>query len=199
MECREYGLLVSRYVDDDLDGPEAEELLRHLSGCPECQSELSAVERLRGWLRAADLPPAVLEMLDRTTLVDRVESWEAPAPSFAPAVSRPRRQWGAAIASLWQRPLDAIGRFTFGPASLRFALPLLLLGIGAGLWLARSPGAGKTVDVRQLPSAVALQTPLVEGDREPDGLYVLEHVSQQPWVRYGDELPMIQLVSEGTR
>lgn len=198
MECREYALLVSRYVDDDLDGTEAEELLSHLSACPQCQSELDAVERLRSWLRAADLPPAVLEMFDRTTLVDWVESWEAPARSLPPAVSGPWQRL-AVIASFWQRSLDAIGRFAFGPARLRFALPLLLLGIGAGLWLAWSSGAGKTVDVRQLPSSVALRTPLVEGDRETDGLYVLEHVSQQPWVRYGDELPMIQLVSEGAR
>lgn len=199
MECREYALLVSRYVDDDLDGPEADELLRHLSGCPTCRSELGAVERLRSWLRAAEVPQDVLEMFDRTTLADCVETWEPPVLSL-PQVSR-SRQWGAVIDFLCRRPLEAMGRFSLGPAGLRFALPLLLLGVAAGFWLARSAGTGKTVDVRQLPSAVAMQTSLVEGDREPepDSLYVLEHASQQPWVRYGDELPMIQLVSEGTK
>jgi len=196
MGCEGYGLLLSRYVDDDLEGPEAEKLMRHLSVCPSCQSELGALERLRTWIRAADLPPDVLELFDSTTLADRVDSWEPlnPSPRKVPRA----RSWVEGVLSLWQRPLEAMGRFASAPAGLRFALPLLALGIVAGFLLARSPESGKTVDVRQLPSAVAMKASLMEGDRDREDLYVLEHASQQPWVRYGDELPVIQLVSEGS-
>lgn len=197
MGCKGYALLLSRYVDDDLDGPEAEKLMRHLSVCPACQSELGALERLRTWIRAADLPPDVLELFDRTTLADRVDSWEplSPSPKKVPRAG----SWVERVVPLWQRPLEAMRRFASAPAGLRFALPLLALGIVVGLLLARSPESGKTVDVRQLPSAVAMKASLMEGDRDRDDLYVLEHASQQPWVRYGDELPVIQLVSEGSK
>lgn len=196
MGCEKYALLLSRYVDDDLDGPEAEKLMRHLSVCPECQSELGALERLRTWIRAADLPPDLLELFDRMSLAARVNSWEP--LSLSPKKVPRARSWVEGVFSFWQWSLEAMGRFAHGPAGLRFALALLSLGIVAGLLLARSPESGKTVDVRQLPSAVAMKASLIEGDRDREDLYVLEHASQQPWIRYGDELPVIQLVSEGS-
>ena len=54
MNCTEYSPLVSRYVDEDLEGKELETFLEHLSGCAECQREVGSLEQLRGWLKTAD-------------------------------------------------------------------------------------------------------------------------------------------------
>ena len=60
MKCKEYAPLVSRYLDEDLEGRDLETFLEHLAGCEECQKEMEGVDRLRGWLQAADAYQGIL-------------------------------------------------------------------------------------------------------------------------------------------
>jgi hypothetical protein len=54
----------------------------------------------------------------------------------------------------------------------------------------------KTVDVRNLPAPAPLIASVSQQETDETDFYVLEHTSQQPWSRYGDEVPVIQLVSD---
>ena len=70
MNCKEYAPWVSRYLDEDLAGKELVTFLDHLSGCMECQKEMEAVQRMRGWLQAADAYQGVPEIRGEWGLED---------------------------------------------------------------------------------------------------------------------------------
>jgi len=201
MECSTYAPLLSRYADDDLETGEAEGVLQHLSICPNCQKEVEALEQLRGWLHAAhsfeELPEIrpeefICSVLGEWDLADggQAATGQPSAPSESNRLKRPAGD------SRWsmRRPLDALMDIFPSPRVWRFALLLLLAAAAAFLWMDRDQR--KTVDVRSLPASASLITALFQKETDETGFYVLEHSSQQPWVRYEDELPVIQLVSD---
>jgi hypothetical protein len=199
MNCREYAPLVSRYLDEDLEGQELVSFLDHLSGCAECQKETEAVERLRGWLQAADAHQGIPEirgewgledLLGRETSSEEIDSRE----TLASTAGRVDRAQGRA----WSRSKEWINRnlfpFPLVPRQVMgFALPLLLVAaVAAGLYTRQT---GKWIDVSELQT---LPTATVSFPEEEGGgieYYVVQHASHQPWEQYGDEVPILQLAT----
>ncbi|MGW8321442.1 MAG: anti-sigma factor family protein, partial [Thermodesulfobacteriota bacterium] len=102
MNCKEYAPWVSRYLDEDLEGKELVAFLDHLSGCSECQKEMEAVERLSGWLRAADAHQGIPEirgewgledLLRRETSSEEIDLAEAPASTAGRVGPEKGRPW----------------------------------------------------------------------------------------------------------
>jgi len=192
MNCTEYGLWVSRYADEDLEGKELETFLDHLSGCAECQREVGGLERLSGWLKAADAFQGVPDIKGDWGLADLLEREEPSESVHRASEQRKERPWSAG----W------IKRFLFPsplPAQnlMRYALPLLVVAVVATWFYTRK--TGNWIDVHQLqPLSVATVAFPEEEGHEMD-FFVMQHSTHQPWGNHGDELPMIEMASGSSR
>ena len=199
MNCKEYAPWVSRYLDEDLEGKELVTFLDHLSGCTECQKEVEAVERLSGWLQAADAHQGVPEirgewgledLLRRETSSEEINSRETLA-STAGRVD-------PAQARAWSRSKEWINRnlfpFPLVPRQvMSFALPLLLVAVvAAGLYTRQT---GKWIDVSELQTLPTATVSFPEEEGDEIEYYVVQHATHQPWEQYGDEVSMLQLAS----
>jgi hypothetical protein len=199
MNCREYAPLVSRYLDEDLEGKELLTFFDHLSGCKECRKEMEAVERLRGWLQAADAYQGIPEVRGGWGLEDllrREASLEGSEPletlgstagRVAPAQGRawPRsKEW--IKSNLF--PFPIVPRQVMG-----FALPLLLVAVVAAWLYARQ--TAKWIDVSELQALPTGTASFTEEEGDEIEYYVVQHASHQPWEQYGDEVPILQLAS----
>ena len=203
MNCKEYAPWVSRYLDEDLEGKELVTFLDHLSGCIECQKEMEAVERIRGWLQAADAYQGVPEirgewglddLLRRETASEEIDSQETVASTagrLAPAQGRKRRGPGEWIKSnLFPFPL--VPRQVMG-----FVVPLLLVAAVA-TWL-YTRQTGKWIDVSELQILPTETVSFSEEEGDQIDYFVVQHATHQPWEQYGDEVPMLQLASMPSR
>jgi len=204
MGCLRFHPLISRYLDDDLDGDELEECLRHLSGCAACHGELKSWETMRSWFAAAGLLDPVPEPKHALSLSRLLSLEESEPPERAPLSVRVSGQGraggledrGAPATHPWREKLA--GFFSPGaPRNLwRYALPVVALGMLA-FWL--YPGkTGGEIDVRRLvatrsiaPSAAALND-LPEPNLD---LYLIQHAAQQPWTQVGSEISLVRQAS----
>jgi hypothetical protein len=203
MNCREYAPWVSRYLDEDLEGKELVAFLDHLSGCAECQKEAEAVERLSGWLQAADAHQGVPEirgewgledLLRRETSSEEIDSRE----TLALTAGRVDPAQGRA----WSRSKEWI-KSNFFPFPLvprqvmSFALPLLLVAVVA-TWL-YTRQTGKWIDVSELQILPTATVSFFEEEGDEIEYFVVQHATHQPWEQYGDEMSMLQLASMPSR
>jgi hypothetical protein len=203
MNCKEYAPWVSRYLDEDLDGKDLMAFLDHLAGCTECQKETEAVERLRGWLQAADAYQGIPEirgewgledLLRREASSEAIDSPEALASTagrMAPAQER-----------AWSRSKDWIKNnlfpFPLVPRQvMTVALPLLLVAVVA-TWL-YTRQTGKWIDVSELQALPTSTVSFPEEEGDEIGYYVVQHATHQPWDQYGDEVPMLELATMPSR
>lgn len=203
MNCKEYAPWVSRYLDEDLEGKELETFLDHLSCCAECQKEMAEVDKLRGWLHAADAYQGIPEIRGEWGLEDllrREASSEAigAAEPLASATGQPVPARGGA----WSRSREWI-KSTLFPFPLvprqvmGFAVPLLLVGAVA-TWL-YTRQTGKWIDVSELKPMPTETASFPEEEGDEIEYFVVQHATHQPWEQYGDEVPMLQLASTPSR
>ncbi len=207
MKCEEYAPLVSRYLDEDLEGRELETLLDHLSSCEECNEEMAGIDRLRGWLQAADAHQGIPEIRGAWGLDDLLKLEGATAsidPSETPSsigVREAAKEQGEGSRGMsWIRrtlfPFPLVPR-----QAMQFALPLLLVALAATWYYTQyfTEQMSDWVDVTELESSPTetVSFPQEEGD-EID-YYVVQHATHQPWEQYGDEVPMLQLASMPAR
>jgi hypothetical protein len=203
MKCAEYAPLVSRYLDDDLEGRDLEAFLDHLSGCAGCLKEMEDLERLRGWLLAADAQQGLPEPAAAWSLEDLLGK-EAAAEGIRPleplrpetrrgAFGKERKRSGSGLRIRFPRlPLPSIPL-----PVVRYALPLLLVG-GVAVWL-YSRDSGEWIDVQDLPPQKAAAVSFTQEEGEEIEFYVVQHAIHQPWMQYGDEVPMLQLATTPSR
>ena len=202
MKCAEYAPWVSRYLDEDLEGEDLEVFFDHLSGCAACQKEVAEVERLRGWLQAADALQGIPEMRGDWGLEEllRREASSEAVGSVQPLTSRAGRP--ASGRRTMSRDRGWIRRYLFpfpiAPRQVvRFALPLLLVAVVATWLYSRQTSDWSDVhDLNALPKST-VSFPQEEAD-EID-YFVVQHATHQPWERYGDEVSMLQLASVHSR
>lgn len=74
--------LIEPFLDHELEASLAEHFRRHLDECPACRAEASAARRLLNELRSLpeiDLPPRVVEQVERTIDRERLHSINRPA------------------------------------------------------------------------------------------------------------------------
>lgn len=71
MKCHSYELQVSELIDGELPSEKMSALFVHLGGCPNCQSFLSSVIRLREELHAGS--PATSQRTSESRVVPRAE------------------------------------------------------------------------------------------------------------------------------
>lgn len=203
MNCKDYAPWVSRYLDEDLEGKELETFLDHLSLCTACQKEMEAVERLRGWMQAADayqgVPEirgewgldALLRMEASSEEIDAVETLDSNAGRSVPV-----HEGAWSRGKEWIK--DNLSPFPLVPRQVMgFAVPLLLVALVAAWLYTRQ--SGKWIDVSELkplPTAT-VSFPGEEGDEIE--YFVVQHATHQPWQQYGDEVPMLQLASMPSR
>jgi hypothetical protein len=62
MRCKEYKLLASAYIDDELGAAEQAEFQAHLDHCERCLVELRQMERASALLKASPQPPVPFEL-----------------------------------------------------------------------------------------------------------------------------------------
>jgi len=190
-------------VDEDLEGKELETFLDPLSECAECQREVGGLERLRGWLRAADSFQGVPDIKGDWGLADllrREESSEAMdgAEPFLPTTDRGASEERKKSS----RSAGWIKRFLFPspfPAQnlMRYALPLLVVGVVATWFYTRK--TGNWIDVHQLQPLPVATAALPEEEGHEMDFFVMQHSTHQPWGNHGDELPMIEFASGSSR
>jgi len=199
MSCQQYSLRLSRYLDNDLEGKELEDLLEHLSGCKECYQELDAYEQLRELFQEADgehgFPEPTREW--RTVLLQDLEPVQKDLAGEGEPLGKraairndtearePRSSFPAWLGRLFSSP----------PARgfLRYALPLIILSVAATWWVQNASDQG--IDVNELVPAENFAMAFQDDDAYPEDLYVMQHTAHQPGIRTGDELPMIQNVA----
>jgi hypothetical protein len=203
MNCTEYAPWVSRYLDEDLEGKDLVVFLDHLSGCAECQKEMEAVERLRGWLQAADAYQGIPEIRGEWGLEDLLRQETSSEETDFAETRASTAGWVAPVQErAWSRKREwfksNLFPFPLVPRQvMSFALPLLMVAVVA-TWL-YTRQTGRWIDVselRPLPTAT-VSFPGEEGDEIE--YYVVQHASHQPWEQYGDEVPMLQLASMPSR
>jgi hypothetical protein len=203
MKCTEYAPLVCRYLDDDLEGRELEAFLEHLSGCAGCLKEMEELEHLRGWLLAADAQRGLPEPTVTWGIEDLLRNEAAagggkPLEPFRPGTRRGAsgKEKKGVRSGLWIRrpllPLPLMPR----PAML-YALPLLLV-MGVAAWL-YSRDTGEWIDVQDLKPQKTAAMPFSQEEGQEIEFYVVQHAAHQPWMQYGDEVPMLRLASTPSR
>ena len=199
MSCKENGLLVSRYLDDDLDEPELDAFLEHLYGCPGCRGELDATHRLRTGMDAADALAGIPAPSAGWDAGGLIRQWDVETASLAAADPVPagdRAKSETSERGGLRRGLDWLMRFLpdLRPPmqhALRFALPLLVLCIG-GFWMYNTRTGGE-VDVRELQATDVMSGSPGGVDVPEMNLYVIHHAANQPVMDYGEERSMIPL------
>jgi hypothetical protein len=194
---------VSRYLDEDLEGKELETFLDHLSGCANCQKEMESVERLRGWLQAADAYQGVPEFKGAWGFEDLLvrEAALEGAESSEPLTSRVGRP-APAQAGAWSRGMEWVKGnlfpFPLVPRQvMSVAVPLLLVAAVA-TWL-YTRQSGKWIDVSELQPLPTTTVSFPEEGGDEVEYFVVQHATHQPWEQYGDEVPMLQLASVPSR
>ena len=198
MNCTEYGPWVSRYADEDLEGKELETFLDHLSGCASCQREVGGLERLSGWLKAADAFQGVPDIKGDWGLADLLEreepseAMDGAEPFHRASEQRKRSPWstGWIKRSLFPSPLPAQNL-------MRYALPLLVVAVVATWFYTRK--TGNWIDVHQLQPLPVATVALPEEEGHEMDFFVMQHSTHQPWAESGDELPMIEFASGSSR
>jgi len=203
MNCKEYAPWVSRYLDEDLEGKELVAFLDHLSGCTECRREMETIDRLRGWLQAADAHQGVPEIRGEWGIEDllRKEASSEAIDSRQTLASRTGRV-APPQGRAWSRSKEWIQRnlfpFPLVPRQvMRFALPLVLVAMVA-TWLYMRQ-SGKWIDVNELQTLPMATASFLEDEGDEIDFYVVQHANHQPWDQYGDEVPMLQLASMPSR
>ena len=203
MNCKEYAPWVSRYLDEDLEGKDLVAFLDHLTGCTECQKETEAVERLRGWLQAADAHQGIPEIRGEWGLEDllRKEASSEAIDSRETLSSRAGRV-APAQGRAWSGTKEWINRnlfpFPLVPRQvMSFALPLLLVAAVA-TWL-YTRQTGKWIDVSELQPLPTATVSFSEEEGDEIDYFVVQHATHKPWEQYGDEVPMLQLASMPSR
>ncbi len=203
MNCTEYAPWVTRYLDEDLEGKDLESFLDHLSGCAECQKEMEEVDRLRGWLQAADAHQGIPEIRGEWGLEDLLRqgassgATESAEPlSLRVGQEASVRERAGSRSMAWIRshlfPFPVVPRQV-----MRFALPLLV-GAVVGAWL-YTRQTSDWVDVHELQSLSTTTISFPQEEGKEIEYYVVQHVTHQPWEQYGDEVPMLQLASMPSR
>ena len=203
MNCTDYAPWVSLYLDEDLEGKDLEVFLDHLCGCGECQKEMEEVERVRGWLQAADAHQGIPEIRGEWGLEDLLRQ-EASSETMdsAETLSSRAGQVASAQKRAGSRSKEWIKRYLF-PFPLvprqvmRFALPLLLVAAVAAWLYTRQTSNWIDVSELQTLPATTVSFPYEEGNEIE--YYVVQHATHQPWEQYGDEVPMLQLASVPSR
>jgi len=207
MGCARYGPLLSRYLDDDLQGVELEGLLAHLAVCPGCRKEHKDLEKLQTWLKVADAFETVPDVLEQGGLSDFIKKWEARIEETPgrEGESGTRRFFPESVRTRDRRPgmsswLGAFFSPLFSRNSWRFAFPMMALVI-LGLWLYPGDLGNNRIDVQDLSPTQLLTTKLPQKELHNDNmdLYIIEHTTQQPWEDFGYHLPMVQQVSGAAR
>jgi hypothetical protein len=203
MNCKEYAPWVSRYLDEDLEGKELVTFLDHLSGCRECQKETEAVERLRGWLQAADAHRGIPEiraewgledLLRRETSSEEIDSAETLSSTAGRVAPVQGRAWSGS--KEWIK--SNLFPFPLVPRQvMSFAVPLLLVAVVAAWLYTRQ--AGKWIDVSELQILPTETVSFSEEKGDEIEYYVVQHATHQPWEQYGDEVPMLQLANMPSR
>ena len=199
MNCKEYAPWVSRYLDEDLEGKELLAFLDHLSGCMECQKETEAVERLRGWLQAADARQGIPEirgewgiedLLRREPSSGEIDSRETLASTAGRVAPARGRAWSGS--KEWIK--SNLFPFPLVPRQvMSFAVPLLLVAVVAAWLYTRQ--TGKWIDVSELPILPTATVLFSEEEGDEIEYFVVQHATHQPWEQYGDEVPMLQLAN----
>ena len=199
MNCKEYAPWVSRYLDEDLEGKELLAFLDHLSGCMECQKETEAVERLRGWLQAADARQGIPEirgewgiedLLRREPSSGEIDSRETLASTAGRVAPARGRAWSGS--KEWIK--SNLFPFPLLPRQvMSFAVPLLLVAVVAAWLYTRQ--TGKWIDVSELPILPTATVLFSEEEGDEIEYFVVQHATHQPWEQYGDEVPMLQLAN----
>jgi hypothetical protein len=203
MNCKEYAPWVSRYLDEDLEGKELVTFLDHLSGCTECQKETEAVERLSGWLQAADAHQGIPEIRAEWGLEDLLRQEESSEEiDSRDTVASTAGRVGPAQAGAWSGSKEWIKSnlfpFPLVPRQvMSFAVPLLLVAVVAA-WL-YSKQTGKWIDVSELQPLPTATVSFSEEEGDQIDYFVVQHATHQPWEQYGDEVPMLQLASMPSR
>ncbi len=203
MSCSQYGPFVSLYLDDELERDELETFLDHLGGCAACQKEIESLERLRGWLQAADafqgFPEPNIEKRVKDLFQENLDEKDVSRiqplidQETKPSQRREKRPWARRLS--WLNPFETALSIPFQKA-WGVALPLLI-AVSAGIWFYNKPG--DWIDVHELSSSQVLITALPEKEAQEEDLYVIQHTMNQPWVSLGDELPRVQLASGSSR
>ena len=203
MNCAEYAPLISRYLDEDLEGKDLEAFLAHLGQCAECRKDLEQMDRLRGWLQAADAHLGIPEIRGEWGLEDllRLEA-SLEANDCAEPLSQRAGEGASAQDRTRARSKAWIKRYLFPfplvPAHmLRFALPLLVAGVAA-TWL-YTRMTSNWIDVHELQTVPATTATFPQAEDDQIDYYVVQHATHQPWEQYGDEVPMLQLASMPSR
>lgn len=146
MRCVDCLPLIEEYFDGEVEERTAEQMSAHLSSCADCSAALDALsfeqETYARYDRGLEVTPAlwarVSAEIAREPLQPRVED--------RPFLSRVRESFAAALSTLAARP------------ALASSFALVLVGVTAGsLWLANVR--------RELPPAVAVNTPQAGGER----------------------------------
>ncbi len=199
MKCMEYASRISRYLDDDLEGKELRVFLAHLGDCAECRRELAEMDRLRGWLQAADAHRGIPEIRGDWGLEDllRMEGSRNAVDSVGPFSERVGQE-APAESRGWAWIKRYLVPFPLAPAPvMRFALPLLLVGVVA-TWL-YTRNDSNWIDVHELKTVPATTASFPQAEDDEIDYYVVQHATHQPWEQYGDEVPMLQLASMPSR
>lgn len=106
MRCETARSRISRYVDNELDGPELRSFEEHIGSCPACESELDAHRRL--WILLGQAPS-----IEPPEFIESVEVRLAQ-----------RERWGAVVAKI------RVETFAYAAA----AAVLLGVSVWAGIW-----------------------------------------------------------------
>lgn len=106
MVCDQVVDLIEAWIDGDLSDGEAEEMRRHVGGCPECRAEHQSAEEVRAALR-------------------RLPSFEAPAPLLDAVRSSTTGRAGSPPLMGWRSP--RVARAVAGVAAI--AVVVLLAGV----------------------------------------------------------------------
>ena len=132
--CDRWWPLINEAVEGTLDGPDREELERHLAVCPRCARAADDVAQIRRMAQA--LPP-------RTP---RADAWERIAAGLARELPQPRAARPAALPTAW---------VTLAAAAV------LVLAVAATVWLVRPSGGGTAPQRAAVPaSAQPAATPV---------------------------------------
>jgi len=118
MRCEEVRGRLRAYSSGELPTDVREAVQAHLGGCAACQTALVRIDALAAVLASAQTPPV-------------------PAGFAARVMTKARSQRSAAVSAGW----NPLGRWRLASAPIRAAAAaVLLVGLGAGLWMGWTSG-----------------------------------------------------------
>jgi len=120
MRCEEVQGRLPAYSSGELPTNVREAVQAHLGRCAACQAALARIDALGAVLAGAQTPPV-------------------PAGFAARVMAKARSRRSAAVSAGW----NPLGRWRLASAPMRAAAAaVLLVGLGAGLWMGWTPGPG---------------------------------------------------------